>query len=61
MTNNKKRVKFLKIPLSTKQETKNCLFDSIGTKEAKKCIKKEKKMNIENIFIKKQNKNIKKK
>lgn len=44
-----KRVSF-KLP--AKQEEKNQIYRSIGTKECLKCIKKEKKVKIEDIFIK---------
>ena len=46
--------KFLKIPMDTKQEVKNTIYKTIDTPESKKCIKKQKKINIESIFIKKQ-------
>tara|TARA_R110002153_G_scaffold128098_4_gene276012 strand:- start:931 stop:1089 length:159 start_codon:yes stop_codon:yes gene_type:complete len=48
--------KKLIIPMSTKQKEKNCIYETLDTKESKKCIKKEKKINLENIFIKKKNK-----
>lgn len=48
--NEKKR--FLKIPLATAQKTSNCLLKSIGTEECKKLIKREKKVDMEKIFIK---------
>ncbi len=51
--NNKKR--FLKIPMSTKQQVKNCIMETLDTKESKKCIKKEKKLDVEKIFIKNNN------
>ena len=44
--------KILKIPMATKVKEKNVLLKTIGTKEAIKLIEKEKKINIENIFIK---------
>ena len=55
--NNKptKNAKMLKIPLSTKQQVKNAIYNSLDTKESKKCIKKEKKINIEKIFNKQSN------
>tara|TARA_R110002153_G_scaffold274315_1_gene448461 strand:- start:1587 stop:1769 length:183 start_codon:yes stop_codon:yes gene_type:complete len=43
----------LKLPISTKQEVKNECMATINTEESKKCIKKQKKINIENIFNKK--------
>jgi len=46
------KMKMLKIPLSTKQKVKNAIYSSLDTKESKKCIKVEKKVNIEKIFIK---------
>ena len=48
----KSKTKMLKIPLSTKQQVKNAIFSSLDTKESRKCIKKEKKLNIEKIFNK---------
>ena len=48
--NEKKR--FLKIPLATSQKVSNCMLKSIGTEECKKLIKKEKKVDMEKIFIK---------
>jgi len=48
----KTKSRCLKIPLSTKQQVKNEIYKSLDTKESKKCIKKEKKLNIEKIFIK---------
>jgi hypothetical protein len=48
----KEKKRFLKIPLATSQKTSNCLLKSIGTEECKKLIKKEKKVDIEKIFIK---------
>jgi hypothetical protein len=48
----KKNAKMLKIPLSTKQQVKNVMYNSLDTKESKKCIKKEKKIHIEKIFNK---------
>lgn len=38
--------------IDTKQAVKNELYKTLDTKESKKCIKKEKKINIEKIFIK---------
>jgi len=40
------------MPMATKQKEKNNIYETLNTKEAKKCIKKEKKIDIENIFIK---------
>jgi len=48
----KKGKRILKIPLSVKQETKNECFRSLGTPEATRCIKAEKKIDLEKIFIK---------
>ena len=48
--NEKKR--FLKIPLATAQKTSNCLLKSIGTEECKKLNKREKKVDMEKLFIK---------
>tara|TARA_R110000822_G_scaffold26049_6_gene78810 strand:+ start:888 stop:1082 length:195 start_codon:yes stop_codon:yes gene_type:complete len=56
-SNPKKR--YLKIPMATKQKEKNNIYETIDTKESKKCIKKEKQIDLENIFIKSK-KNIKK-
>jgi hypothetical protein len=44
--------KFIKIPNSTKQEVKNEIYKMIDNKESKGCIKKEKKIDLEKIFIK---------
>tara|TARA_R110002073_G_scaffold173349_2_gene330519 strand:- start:1942 stop:2121 length:180 start_codon:yes stop_codon:yes gene_type:complete len=52
MSNTKR---FLKIPMTTKQQVKNCIMETLDTKESKKCIKKEKKLDVEKIFIKKTN------
>ena len=41
------------MPTQTKQEVKNECYKSLDTKESKKCIKEEKKIDIESIFIKK--------
>lgn len=51
--NNKKR---LQVPMEKSQKEKNCLYESLDTPESKKCIKKEKSIDIEKIFVKK-NKN----
>ncbi len=48
-----KKGRQLKLPISTKQEVKNECLNTINTEETKKCIKKQKKINIENIFNKK--------
>lgn len=48
----KTKIKMLKIPLSTKQQVKNAIYSSLDTKESRKCIKKEKKLDIEKIFNK---------
>jgi len=48
----RKGKRILKIPLSVKQENKNECFRSIGTPEALRCIKAEKKLDLEKIFIK---------
>lgn len=45
------------IKLDTKQAVKNEMYKTLDTKESKKCIKREKKINIEKIFIKKTLKN----
>jgi len=45
--------RFLKIPLASSQKTSNCILKTIGTEECKKLIKKEKKVDMEKIFIKK--------
>jgi len=42
----------LKIPLTTKQKTKNACFKALNTDECNKLIKNEKKVDIEKIFIK---------
>jgi len=46
-------MKTLTMKMDTKQAVKNELYRTLDTKESKKCIKKEKKINIEKIFIKK--------
>ena len=48
----KKGKRHLKIPLATKQKTKNACFKALNTDECNKLIKKEKKVDIEKIFIK---------
>lgn len=50
--NNKPKKRYLIMPMATKQKEKNNIYETLNTKEAKKCIKKEKKIDIENIFIK---------
>ena len=45
--------RLLKIPLATKQKTKNAMLKSINTKESIKLIKSEKHIDIEKIFNKK--------
>ena len=52
MNKPKEKKRFLKIPMATKQKEKNNIYETLDTKEAKKCIKKEKKIDIEKIFIK---------
>jgi len=52
-TNKKKRK--LVIPLSVKQKAKNECLRAINTKESLKCIKSEKKIDMEKIFIKNKN------
>lgn len=47
------RNRILKIPMASKQKDKNGTYQMLDTKESKKCIKKEKSINIEKIFIKK--------
>ena len=44
--------KILKIPQSMKQKDKNGTYQMLDTEESKKCIKKEKSINLEKIFIK---------
>ena len=48
----RKGKRILKIPLSLKQESKNECFRSLNTPEATRCIKAEKKIDLEKIFIK---------
>jgi len=48
----KTNVRHLKIPLATKQKTKNACFKALDTNESRKLIKNEKKVDIEKIFIK---------
>ena len=50
--NPKPKGKTFTIKLSVKQKEKNETLKAIGTKECLKCVKKEKKINMENIFIK---------
>ena len=50
---NKKRSNQIIIPISTSQKSKNNIYDILKTDECKKLIKKEKKINVENIFVKK--------
>jgi hypothetical protein len=52
-TNKKKRK--LIIPLTQTQKAKNECLRSLNTKESLKCIKTEKKIDMENIFIKNKN------
>tara|TARA_R110000744_G_scaffold288032_1_gene399119 strand:+ start:4074 stop:4259 length:186 start_codon:yes stop_codon:yes gene_type:complete len=52
----KPKGKTFTIKLSIKQKDKNEALKAIGTKECLKCVKKEKKINMENIFIKNKNK-----
>ena len=60
MNNNKKKPtkkrKTLTIPLQQSDIEHNVLMESIGTKESKKLIRKNKKINVEDIFIKSKNK-----
>lgn len=60
MNNNKKKPtkkrKTLTIPLQQSDIEHNVLMESIGTKESKKLVKKRKKINVEDIFIKSKNK-----
>tara|TARA_R110000823_G_scaffold118370_5_gene242168 strand:+ start:834 stop:1052 length:219 start_codon:yes stop_codon:yes gene_type:complete len=44
--------RFLKIPIATKQKTKNACFKALDTDESRKLIKEEKKLDIEKIFNK---------
>jgi len=44
--------KHFTIKLPPRQEEKNQVYKSIGTKECLKCIKKPKKVSLEDIFIK---------
>ncbi len=46
------RKKTLTIPIQQSQHEANVLYKSINTAESKKLIKKDKKIPIENIFIK---------
>jgi len=48
-------MKTLIIKIDTKQAVKNEMYKTLDTKESKKLIKPEKKVNIESIFIKKKN------
>tara|TARA_R110002020_G_scaffold131362_2_gene293724 strand:- start:2093 stop:2278 length:186 start_codon:yes stop_codon:yes gene_type:complete len=48
----KPKAKTFTIKLSVKQKEKNETYKAIGTKECLKCVKKEKKINMEKIFIK---------
>jgi len=50
---NKKRNAKIIIPISTSQKSKNNIYDILKTDECKKLIKKEKKINVEDIFVKK--------
>tara|TARA_Y100001972_G_C7529924_1_gene267083 strand:+ start:432 stop:635 length:204 start_codon:yes stop_codon:yes gene_type:complete len=50
---NKKRANKIIIPISTSQKSKNNIYDILKTDECKKLIKKDKKINVENIFVKK--------
>jgi len=50
---NKKRDAKIIIPISTSQKSKNNIYDILKTDECKKLIKKEKTINVENIFVKK--------
>jgi len=50
---NKKRIAKIIIPISTSQKSKNNIYDILKTDECKKLIKKEKKINVEDIFLKK--------
>lgn len=50
--NKQKKTSKLIIPLTTKQKAKNVCLKSINTKESLKCVKTEKKINMEKIFIK---------
>ncbi len=58
MNNNKvkpKKKRTLTIPLQKSTIEHNVLMKALDTKESKKLLKKEKKVNIESIFIKKKN------
>tara|TARA_R110000744_G_scaffold37086_3_gene85274 strand:+ start:2460 stop:2645 length:186 start_codon:yes stop_codon:yes gene_type:complete len=52
----KPKGKTFTIKLSIKQKDKNIAHQTIGSKECLKCVKKEKKVNMEKIFIKNKNK-----
>ena len=45
-------MKTLTMKIDTKQAVKNEMYKTLDTKESKKLIKPEKKVNIESIFIK---------
>ena len=47
-----KKKRTLTIPIQKSQHELNVLFKSLNTEESKKLIKKDKKIPIENIFIK---------
>ena len=60
MEHNRKKAKVKKnrtltIPIQKSQHEQNILYKALDTDESKKLIKKDKKIPIENIFIKKKN------
>tara|TARA_R110001599_G_scaffold53068_5_gene148469 strand:- start:1590 stop:1778 length:189 start_codon:yes stop_codon:yes gene_type:complete len=57
MDHNRKKAKSIKkrvltIPLQKSEHENNVLYNSLNTLETKKLVKKDKKIPIENIFIK---------
>jgi len=54
-------MKSLTLKIDTKQAVKNEMYKTLDTKESRKCIKPEKKVNIESIFIKSKSPKIKSK
>lgn len=51
--NRVKKKRTLTIPIQKSQHEENILYQTLDTDESKKLIKKDKKIPIENIFIKK--------